>query len=35
VEAFAAAFEHSRGRDVTMELVESSDTTGHFLGRWR
>jgi hypothetical protein len=34
-EAFAAGFEHARGRDVTVELEGWSDTSGRFRARWR
>jgi hypothetical protein len=34
-EAFAAGFEHARGRDVTVELEAWSDTSGRFRARWR
>ena len=34
-EAFAAAFEHSRGRDVTVELLEATEISGLFRCRWR
>jgi hypothetical protein len=33
--AFAAALEHARARDVTVELKTAGSTSGEFLARWR
>lgn len=33
--AFAAALEHARARDVTVELGATGSTSGEFVARWR
>lgn len=33
--AFAAALEHARGRDVTVELGAATSTSAEFVARWR
>jgi hypothetical protein len=33
--AFAAGFEHARGRDVTVELAEAREREARFLATWR